>query len=402
MRDLDPRWGRTEGEATAPTKFGTYVLPGGENYREMLITLPGKDTGAEYSRRFKEIADRHGGVSGPELVRRWTPEESDELTRLARGVDQEQQARYKSPHWEEPNVVAHIRMNDRTGPNGEKILHVEEVQSDWHQKGRKHGYQTKPEPRYTVIDGQGMQRGDFETRAAAEAWMRNPPPWFLRGNAEVREVPGVPTGVPDAPFKTTWAELSMKRVLRYAAEHGYDKVTWTPGEKQAERYDLSKHLKSIEYEPTDEPGHYEIAAYDHAGNEVISEDEVSLDRIEALVGKEMAEKIRDDKGDLVTERPLRSWRRLSGLDLKVGGEGMRGFYDKILPAKVNALVKKWGAKVGETSIVHLSPEGEGWALVDHTGLAMHTGFASEESVRKFQALHGYGDLKIAPPAAQAG
>ena len=38
---------------------------------------------------------------------------------------------FKSSHWDEPNVIAHIRMNDRTGPNGEKVLFVEEIQSDF-------------------------------------------------------------------------------------------------------------------------------------------------------------------------------------------------------------------------------------------------------------------------------
>ena len=41
---------------------------------------------------------------------------------------------------------------------------------------------------------------------------------------------------------------------------------------------------------------------------------------------------------------------LTGLDLKVGGEGMRGFYDQILPSAANKLVKRWGGRVGETNI----------------------------------------------------
>ena len=37
----------------------------------------------------------------------------------------------------------------------------------------------------------------------------------------------------------------MKRIIREAAEKGYDKVAWTPGSVQAERYDLSKHVRQI-------------------------------------------------------------------------------------------------------------------------------------------------------------
>jgi hypothetical protein len=36
---------------------------------------------------------------------------------------------------------------------------------------------------------------------------------------------------------------------------------------------------------------------------------------------------------------------LSGLDLKIGGEGMNKFYDEILPATANKLGKKFGARV---------------------------------------------------------
>lgn len=43
-------------------------------------------------------------------------------------------------------------------------------------------------------------------------------------------------GVPDAPFKTTWRELGFRRVFRWAAENGFDAVTWTKGETQSERY----------------------------------------------------------------------------------------------------------------------------------------------------------------------
>ena len=52
---------------------------------------------------------------------------------------------YRGPHWDQPNVLAHIRLNDRTLPDGKKVLFVEELQSDWHQQGREHGYKTGKE-----------------------------------------------------------------------------------------------------------------------------------------------------------------------------------------------------------------------------------------------------------------
>jgi hypothetical protein len=41
--------------------------------------------------------------------------------------------------------------------------------------------------------------------------------------------------------------------------------------------------------------------------------------------------------------------RRSG-DLKVGGEGMKGFYDQILPKSLEKLGKKFDAKVGKTEM----------------------------------------------------
>ncbi|MGD0110120.1 MAG: hypothetical protein ABSC06_39820 [Rhodopila sp.] len=142
----------------------------------------------------------------------------------------------------------------------------------------------------------------------------------------------------------------MKRMIKYAVDHGFDRVAWTPGDVQADRYDLSKHVDRIEYEPTEEAGTYEIAVYDKAGKQIIHEDEVGLDRIEDMVGKELAQKIADDAGEPMKDRPARDWRVLSGVDLKVGGEGMKTFYDKMLPNEVQKLVGKFGAKVDNSEI----------------------------------------------------
>jgi len=72
--------------------------------------------------------------------------------------------------------------------------------------------------------------------------------------------------------------------------------------------------------------------------------------LDNIVGKEIADKIRtqieypksfDDLGKSV---------ELSGLDLKVGGEGMKKYYDDVYPKFLEKYGKKWGASVGETQI----------------------------------------------------
>ena len=146
---------------------------------------------------------------------------------------------------------------------------------------------------------------------------------------------------PDAPFKTTWPLLAMKRMIRYAAENNFDRIAWTTGEQQADRYDLSKQVDSIAWYATPD-GKYNIS-YKKDGKSQLAKAGVEEKDLDGLVGKELAKKIVEDAQDEVAGE-------FSGQDLKVGGEGMKGFYDQILPKTVNKYVKKWEAKVDETLI----------------------------------------------------
>lgn len=263
------------------SRYSQYQIPGGDNYREFLFTLP-----------------QRGGVE------------------------------YRSPHWGERNVLAHVRFNDRTTPDGEKVLFIEEVQSDWHQEGRKKGY--KGEGKYTKdavaqdlygqnyadLDEAEQNSVDIELEARAE------------GNTE---------GVPDAPFKKTWHEFVLKRMIRYAAENGYDRIAWTTGEQQAERYDLRKQVSEVSYYKNLE-GNYDVDVTLNNGNKQSLGQNMTPAELEDQLGKDVAQRLIDkaEKDDAGT---------LSGVELKVGGEGMKGFYDKMLPAFLNKYGKKWGAKV---------------------------------------------------------
>lgn len=46
-------------------------------------------------------------------------------------------------------------------------------------------------------------------------------------------------GLADAPFKSSWPALVMKRVIKWAVDHGAEKVAWTTGDQQVERYGLN-------------------------------------------------------------------------------------------------------------------------------------------------------------------
>jgi hypothetical protein len=210
---------------------------------------------------------------------------------------------YDSPHWDDPNVLAHLRLSDRSTPQG-KMLHVEEMQSDWHQQGRKHGY---------------------------------------KGESADEE------SVPDAPFKKSWHELALKRALLEAANGGYKGLVITPGEEQNKRYSLSKHIDQLQY-GKNEDGTYDLFGT-KGGQNILTHSGLKPDELDNYVGKEVANRILSGAGEKSTARSrfkphafARDYNTLEGLDLEVGGQGMKGFYDKIVPDYLNKLGKKYGVK----------------------------------------------------------
>lgn len=252
---------------------------------------------------------------------------------------------YKSSHFNETNVLAHTRLNERTDSDGKKVLFVEEIQSDWHQAGRKKGYrETVDHPEQKAFD-------DFRK----EMIDKYGPAYFSKITEEERAKYDNLIGpaadskwvgqVPDAPFKKTWHEFVLKRLIREAAEKGFDKVAWTTGEQQAERYDLSKQIDQVDAFKQDD-GNWEIGIIKD-GKQIQTFRDISSDKIEDYVGKDLADKIINETGEEEKNTGVRNYK---GVDLKVGGEGMKGFYDKILVDFANKFVKKFGAKVGESEI----------------------------------------------------
>lgn len=289
---------------------------------------------------------------------------------------------YKSSHWDEANVLAHVRLNDRTDADGKKVLFVEEIQSDWHQAGRKKGYKgdalpngmrVEPETNknlgnFRVVDAEGNLVAHGDTEQAA-----------------IENVGGTGKGqVPDAPFRKTWHEFAFKRIIRMAAEGGYDRVAWTTGEQQAERYDLSKQISHIEYVKSKD-GTYFVAAYQDEGDQhgVVEKNNLSEDDLSDVIGKEVAAKIVAGEGKKF-KGAQNGAKRLGGVDLKVGGEGMKGFYDKILPEFANKFGKKFGAKVGGASLEteggdYTIEEDDGrYYIADSTGDSVSNEFGSME------------------------
>jgi hypothetical protein len=76
---------------------------------------------------------------------RFTLDGGDNYRELLLQIDPEGPSMFDQSHSGLPNEVGHIRVKDRVGPNGERILYVEEVQSDWAQQGREEGFALSPQ-----------------------------------------------------------------------------------------------------------------------------------------------------------------------------------------------------------------------------------------------------------------
>lgn len=373
--DLADAGEEARGERTTnpATKFSQYVLPGGENYREVLFTLPYLDSKAidttgwrvetrgEYlnNERLIAVYDAQGnevGVRGG-----FTGTDADAIKEFGLWKQSEDAKKYTSPHWSESNVLAHTRLTDRVDADGKRVLFVEEVQSDWHQAGREQGYKlsdqerAKLEARLKPLEEKFNQLWkQMEESLPADATgddiygnIKQLDPRLVEEMASLQDrINSSITAVPDAPFAKTWHELVMKRVLRMAAEDGYDRVAWTNGEQQAARYDLSKQVDAIEYTKFKD-GRIEIDAVKD-DNSLLNQTVNSPEELTGIIGKEAAQKIVDATYPINREGNVIG--SLRGEQLAVGGQGMKGFYDQILPAWMDKYAKKWGAKTGETRI----------------------------------------------------
>jgi hypothetical protein len=145
-------------------------------------------------------------------------------------------------------------------------------------------------------------------------------------------------GLPNAPYIGStqgWTDLNLKRALYEAAQGGHDRFAWTPGVEQAGRYDLSKQVKEVRYHPE----HKQFAAIPHQGDEWITQNGVEPEDLEKFVGKDVAKKLLETE-PVVPEFYRNRYHTLSGLDLSVGGEGMKSYYDKMLPSRLKEVLKQ--------------------------------------------------------------
>ena len=140
-----------------------------------------------------------------------------------------------------------------------------------------------------------------------------------------------------APFVTKtndWAKLGLKIALKQAVKQGADKIAWTNGEQQNERYDLSKQVSYIEKvkqsDINKENDQFVVDISFPSGmiNLFVKKDTGIIDnylgnRIGDLRGKDLSDVIGKDMADKIMTGED---KRYEGEGLRIGGKGMIGFY----------------------------------------------------------------------------
>ena len=272
-------------KATAP-KFEQYTEPGGTDYTELVFKIKkgGMDVGIPTSVSYEKVAPP--GISLPEVV----TEKSNSPFK-------------SSAHMNIKSEIAHVRFKTRD-LNGMKVLTVEEMQSDFAILAAKSGRATG-----------------------------------LNESSRAKKV--------DFPFKNNWYEMVLKRLIRHAADNGFDAVGIPKGIVSAERYGQELiNSKQIQVNKFDD----EVSVYylDDAGKSVdaiqFSADKEGITKLQKTFGPKIYDKIMS----MEVDNPQKF-----NIDKAVSigsGKGKGDLYDKAIPSFLKKYSKKWNAKVYDDTI----------------------------------------------------
>ena len=141
------------------TKYSGYQLKGAENYREILLTMPSKRTDITEAQKVLEEASL-GNLS-------YDSQEVKDAQKTIDKYNSENKDEYSSSHWSEKNILAHVRLNEKTLPDGRRVLVVVELQSDWNQQGKKQGFgnESKETLQKTIKEKEGEVDSIINERA---------------------------------------------------------------------------------------------------------------------------------------------------------------------------------------------------------------------------------------------
>jgi hypothetical protein len=399
-------------ELTKPTHYSTWVAPGAKegSYREMFVTAPSVGKDDKYLQFTKGLQD----IDNMMLPARERIASQQRLQEHL-GITDELATDYMSndikgqwkdghtPYNNIQNPIVRIRFNDRIiGGNSVAENRLEEVKKQMdgmlEGKGNTESLATYDTPEWTqlvseynklqgsksldlgkkkilfVEEIQGPQ-GDqkysflgpntdgskwgstvhkFDTKEEALLAAKK---FGVPPTAVEKVIEGEQGKMPPALQERIY-DIGVKRILAYAKENGYDGVAWTPGKMQADRYSLAKQLDTVQVSKFGYKDNYHYQINGLKGGERVIQQDVPKEKLADTVGKTLAAKIIVD----TDKQEIGSFIKYEGLDLEIGGEGLKSLYDVRIPS----LFKKYGkAEVGELDLSHSVAPGEGEVFSQH-------------------------------------
>lgn len=327
-------------------KTSALTLPGGTDYRELVVTIPTAE-------KFKESDTTHFGDTG------------------------------------KGKQIAWVRYNTRTDAEGNEGVFLEEVQSQRGQEGRRRGFvaplsvaeknrKLRIEARLSEVMPQykNLERlakkaeeiGDSPVLADIHEQMTGLASEIDNLNFELRKLLNE-TRVPPAPFVTdsnnkatnAYITLLIKKVVSHAIDNGQSFVAWTTGDQQSDRYDLNKQVESVT--AWEKYGLYTIDIAVRGNSESVKYTDQAPDQLEAIVGKDLAKKIINNEGEKLPRSNPRIIPKYfyEGSSLKMGGEWTQAMYGNeqgldtngkpsLLTQAANELARKFGGKLGSVTL----------------------------------------------------
>jgi len=316
-------------------------------------------------------------------------EDYRELVMIARGgvFDSGTGNPFVTDHWENlQNVLAHVRFQTVEDEAGRRTLLIEEIQSDWRNASLKLDQATAStgsiedlEKEIARLQGELTQTADRMEQNAVEirelgyneavlnyhegslslfdlsdeAFEMVERYNYLVGDSFslAPDKDGLKRELSEAeyllekaralaedaehkfPLGKDWYATVAKRMVRYAAENGFDAMAWSPAAVQAERYspNQAKRFDEVEWHRI---GEDEI----HVSAEVQSEPAID----KSYTPKEILELFDRKTAAKILAEPEGS---VADANITIDSKGFETFYDQMLPKAVNKCLKGYGVSV---------------------------------------------------------
>jgi hypothetical protein len=174
--------------------------------------------------------------------------------------------------------------------------------------------------------------------------------------------------------------MTVKRLIRYAADNGFDAVAIPKGSVIQDRYGLTRRIDDFNITMFD-PKRKEVGLMARDQNGVTQIDDLyTFERVEKEFGKDVLDRILK-KGPNINEE-------VAGIDeaypkvkldkiIEMGGEGKTQLYNVAIPKFMKKYGKKWNAKVYDDQIVNQKPITKS---MEETGVYLDAGKISKMPV----------------------